>query len=165
MLDSLKQTSKGKDYIFAADVFCVTVQRKAALVFLYSALRQGWFGLVLNLFRVHFVVAFTMNDLLTSWGVEGLQKSVQKVWKTLPKCLCWVIWKDARCLERKTKTVPKITSNCLWLLAFWCNLQNAKMLKMKITCWVHRFTTGIGAHSRENLLFVLVQKGCELSWH
>ncbi|KAG5627037.1 hypothetical protein H5410_012255 [Solanum commersonii] len=41
MLVSLKQTSKGKDYIFAADVFCVTVQRKAALVFLYSALRQG----------------------------------------------------------------------------------------------------------------------------
>lgn len=54
---------------------------------------------------------------------------MQKVWKTLPKCLYWVLWKDARCFQWKTKTVPKSELNCLRLLAFRCNLQDAKDVK------------------------------------
>lgn len=66
---------------------------------------------------------FTVKDLLTSWGVEGLKKPVRKAWKTVSSCVCWVIWKEKMLDASKGKPVPKIKFKCLTAYGFWLLVQ------------------------------------------
>jgi hypothetical protein len=77
----------------------------------YTVAKEMW-DIVLTLFGMHWVMPRHLVDLLDFWqGKLGRHRHIE-IWKAIPHCLMWCIWR-----ERNTRSLEllRIAKGMFWL--------------------------------------------------
>lgn len=83
---------------------------------------QLW-DMFLSLFKVNFLMPHTVNELLLCCGSKE-DTNDRVLWKTIPTCTGWVLWKErnSRSFEGKATSLLELKFRCLCMLALSCKL-------------------------------------------
>lgn len=70
-------------------------------------------------------------EFLLSWHRLDLQKSSKEAWKSIPKVVWWVIWRErnARVFEDKRDNVINLKLRCMFVLSLWCTKTTTYVLE------------------------------------
>ena len=78
-------------------VFCVGVKKKEETVnhiLIHCIVVRVLWDIVLGLLGVQWVFPKTVKDVLTCWRGLFVGKKRKKIWKSIPLCIFWTIWKE-----------------------------------------------------------------------
>lgn len=61
---------------------------------LHCSIAMGFWSMVFGLFGVYRVMPKTIVDMLASWQQQFNHHSNEIVWKVVPRCFMWYIWRE-----------------------------------------------------------------------
>ncbi len=63
-------------------------------LFIHCYLAKQLWDMILTLFGVHWVMPQKLQDLITCWPGALGRHSHAEIWKVIPHCLMWSIWRE-----------------------------------------------------------------------
>jgi hypothetical protein len=78
-----------------------------------------------SLFRVEWVMPSSVLDLLSSWGILLGRGPAMRIWKQVPLCVLWGLWRErnSRLFEDVKITIGVLCRNVLNMLYLWYGWQ------------------------------------------
>ena len=80
--------------------------------FLHCSLAKQLWDTILTLFGVHWVMPRKLQDLIACWHGPLGRLSYAVIWKAIPHCLMWSIWRERnlRTFEGRELSLPELQS-------------------------------------------------------
>ena len=86
---------KRRDWILANRCsLCCAEEETINHILVHCSKAKVLWDLVFSLFGVNWVLPFTVRDTLLGWYASFKDKKHRKVWRTIPLCLFWTVWKE-----------------------------------------------------------------------
>ena len=80
--------------------------------------------IVLVLFGIQWVFPETVKEVLISWRGPFVDKKGKKIWKSIPLCIFWTVWKEMNILAFRggSLAVQKLKNSFVCNLWSWARL-------------------------------------------
>lgn len=90
-------------------------------LFLHCRITDQLWKIFINLRGIQWTMPSKIVDTLHSWEEAGIGAKNRSIWRSIPACIWWTVWKkrNARSFEDKSRTVQRIKNDCILLLCFW----------------------------------------------
>ena len=91
---------------------CKEVESVDHILSHYNKTRAVW-HLLFSLFVVFWVLPSSVKETLTSWHRSFVGRKGKKVWRAVPLCLFWTIWKEmnSKVFENNKHFIHRIKLN------------------------------------------------------
>jgi hypothetical protein len=76
--------------------YCICKKSEESIehLLLHCEVARDLWSYILTLFGLKWVMSRMVLDLLTSWGASFMYGPVKEVWRLVPLCLMWCIWRE-----------------------------------------------------------------------
>jgi len=92
----------------------------------YDVARVVWSSFY-SLFGVEWVMPSSVLDLLSEWGTLLGRGTVNRIWKQVPLCVLWGLWRErnSRLFEDVEAPVGALCRNVLHMLYLWVSVHSS----------------------------------------
>ena len=101
--------------------FCCVEEETINHILVHCSKAKILWDLVFSLFGVNWVLPFTVRDTLLSWYVSFKDKKYRKVWRAVPLCLFWMVWKERNRIvfDNEVLSIQRLKNFCVCNLLSW----------------------------------------------
>ena len=100
---------------------CCVEEETINHIFVHCSKAKNLWDLVFSLFGVNWVLPFTVRDTLLSWYVSFKDKKYRKVWRAVPLCLFWMVWKERNRIvfDNEVLSIQRLKNSFVCNLLSW----------------------------------------------
>ena len=100
---------------------CKTAKESVDHIFIHCHLAKELWDMVLSLFGVSWVMPCQVRGLIECWPRGLIRHQYSLIWKTLPHCLMWCLWRERnmRSFEDTELGIPDLKLLFLQTLYHW----------------------------------------------